>query len=83
VRTGVVEIFALQEDSNVAVCVRSEAWNLGDDRRATGVGAVQFSKLELESRVCLGDLIGGLELVERFNQRLGNKPTTELAEVWA
>ena len=55
--------------------------HLGDDRWAPGVGALQVGELGLECRVDLRRLVGGIEFVERGDQRLGNEPAAVLAEV--
>ena len=50
-------------------------------RRAAGVGGVQVGELGLEGGVGLGDFVGGSELVDRGDERLGHEPPAELAEV--
>ncbi len=73
VRAGVVQILALEDDSS-PTRVFGEPGNLGDDRRATRVGTVQFRQLGLERGIDLGDLVGGRELVDRLDQRFRHEP---------
>ena len=82
VGTGVVQIFALEEDARVTRVLR-EARNLGDDRRSSRVGGVKCGELGRERRVGLRCTVGGFEFVEGFDEGFGNETPAVLAEVRA
>ena len=67
VRAGVVEILTLQDDAGVTRVLR-EPRNLGDDAGATRVGRMQVGELGLERGIGAGELIRGIQLVERGDQ---------------
>jgi hypothetical protein len=78
VRTGVVEILALQHQPNAELL--AEVLALGEDRRATRVRAQHMVELGTEHGIgpCFGER--DLELLARGHQGFGYEPTTELAK---
>src|SRR5665811_1999720 len=71
------------EDDAGAARVSREPGHLRDDARTSGVGAVQPVELVDELGVDNRLAVRGLELVERRDQRLGDEPPAEVAEVRA
>jgi len=79
VRPGVVEVFALEEDTGAAR-VLGEARHLGQDRGATGVVVQEGTQLGVERGVGHRRLVYGGQLVDRGDERLGHVPAAEVAE---
>jgi len=82
VRTGVVEILALEQHLGAAA-VLAETLGLGERARASGVVDLQVAQLLAERRIVLGLLELGVQLLQRWDQRLGDEPAPEGIEVTA
>ena len=82
VGTGVIEVFALQEDSR-ATGECSETRRFGDDGGSARVRAMQLGKFCLEDRVGLGGGVRDVELIEGCNERLRHETTAVFAKVRA
>jgi hypothetical protein len=80
VRAGVVEVLALEQDPGTAG-VLGELGHLGDRAGPAGVVALQPVELGEEGRVDPHRLVGLGQLVQCGDERLGNEPPAEDAEV--
>ena len=80
VRTGVVEVFALEEDPSAAR-VGGEARHFGERRGPSGVRVEKSAQLELERGVGHRLFVDRRELVDRGDERFRHVPPAELAEV--
>jgi len=78
----VIEVFAFEDDARAA-SVGTEAGHLGDDRGPAGIGTVKLGELLLEQRVCLRGRVGGIQLVERPDERFRHKSPAVFTEVRA
>jgi hypothetical protein len=80
VRAGVVEVLALEQHPGAAA-VLGELRDVGQRARPAGVVALQPGELLEEGRVDPHRLVGGGQLVEGRDQRLGHEPAAVGAEV--
>src|SRR5699024_8835502 len=80
VRTGVVEVFALEQDA-CSARVLGEVPGLTEWTGSAGVVAQQFVELGLELRVLAGLVPFGVDLVEGGDEGLGGEAPSEVAVV--
>jgi hypothetical protein len=80
VAAGVGEVLALEQDARAAG-VLGQPPGVGERRRAPGVRREQPVELGEERRVGAGGGVGGGELVERGDERLGDEAAAVRAEV--
>ena len=80
VAAGVGEVLALEQDARAAGVLGQPA-GVGERRRAAGVRREQPVELGEERRVGAGGGVGGGELVERGDERLGDEAAAVRAEV--
>ena len=80
VRTGVVEVLALEVDARSPTLGGEAA---GERERAgpAGVRALEFGELQAERRVHQRRVEGGLQLVEGGGERLWHEPSAVRTEV--
>ena len=74
VRTGVVEVFSLEEDPR-ATGMLAESRRLVERRRPAGVVRLQLVELVQELLVGAGLLIGRGDFLDHRHQRLGDVPS--------
>jgi hypothetical protein len=67
VASGVVKVFALEEDPR-ATTVLSKPMGFSNDGRAARVSAVKFSELVGEGRICFSGGVGSFQLVQGVNK---------------
>ena len=82
VRTGVVEVFAFEEDP-YAARVFCESWCFGQKRWTVGIVGQQVLELGDELRVILGRVEGFSQLIERTYQGLRHPSAAVFTEVRA
>ena len=80
VRPGVRQVFAFEEDPRTAAGGR-QARRFVDRGRSAGVMLQETGELRQESLVVAGLEVGPFEHLDRLDERFGNEPPTELAEV--
>jgi hypothetical protein len=82
VRTGVIEVLALEEDARAATVLLAEAHGLGEGAWATGVSALEPVEFGMERRIRHRLRERRIETVERCGEGFGHEATavgTEMA----